>query len=796
MIKTAPLFALALCLSGTAAAEPLVGRAETNLRYGDERSIFMTEFWAPILQGDESVLYGDLRLMGDDQENREGNLGLGYRHRLTLPLLSDGVAGVHGWVDKRRTERGSNFYQTTLGAEWLGDILDLRVNGYIGLSGERRTVTADTIGDPYFSGSSLFLDVKPGGEVVEETLDGFDGEIGVRIPVFETAIDSIRLYGGAYHFSGDNSGNVSGWRTRFTTDINSDVQIGARFQKDDERGSQGFLEATIRFPFGNKRSVRKDGVLARLDESPERDIDIVTGAKETPSGTPARSVELINANASSAQKIIHVDNSAAGGGDGSNERPFDRLQDAEAAAAANDIIYVHRGDGTASKQSDGITLANNGMMLAGSGAALRFDPTRFEAAGLALPSSLVLIPAGAAPVITNSNPDGDAVTITADNVAVQGIVADSASRYGIAVRAEGAGASAMNTRISDIAATGNKTGLYIHGADGGALSVAVDRTMTSGNLLHGVSVYDDTAGAYDVDLGGGTLGSAGRNILAGNGLEDITVDYDGHALSAAGNWWGQAGGPAAGQVYFGAPIDDALVGHWLLDETSGTTVSSRIGNHDGGFVNSPAPASGINNGALTFDRADGDYVSIADFDETDNGDKLTVSYWVNPATLIEGDTHVAKWEEAQTVFTSSWGIRSIASPDEFLFFMANPNYDQGDNYFLTSNMDLQAGTWTNITFVYDGAGLANADRLKVYKNGAQVAGSFGGVIPTNLGNSNEAITFGRRLIDHPVYGRYLDGSMDDVRIYNSALSQDSVGEIVRSRADSSLVTGQSLSSPP
>lgn len=49
---------------------PLEGRAEVNWRLGQERSILMTEFWVPLVQGHDHVLFGDLRLMGDDQDNR------------------------------------------------------------------------------------------------------------------------------------------------------------------------------------------------------------------------------------------------------------------------------------------------------------------------------------------------------------------------------------------------------------------------------------------------------------------------------------------------------------------------------------------------------------------------------------------------------------------------------------------------------------------------------------------------------------------------------------------------------
>ncbi|HEU4839210.1 MAG TPA: LamG-like jellyroll fold domain-containing protein [Micavibrio sp.] len=796
------LFTSLVCIAGPVYAEPLKGRAETNWRYGHERSILMTEFWAPITQGDDDVLYTDLRLMGDDQDNREGNLGLGYRHVLDLPILGEGIGGVNGWFDRRISERGSHFHQGTFGAEWLGDVIDLRFNTYFGLSDPKKSGSragTETVSSPFFSGNGIFIDLTPGGQmVVEEVMDGFDGEVGFTIPVLQDHIESIRFYTGGYYFSGDHSEEISGWRTRLTLDITSDVQVGARFQKDDERGSQGFLEATIRFPFGNKKSVREDGLRGRLDESPERDIDIVTGTATTgSSGGPARRIAVVNGETNSDQRILHVDNGAAGGGNGSWEAPFNSLQDAEAAAIDNDMIYVHRGNGTTLNQDTGIALARSGLTLHGSGAPLYVDSTNYRVTGTAVPNSLLVAAGGSAPVITNSTPDGDGITITADKVSVRGVTVDSADRYGIAVVADGGGASATDVKISNITATGNRTGIYVHGANGGAVGASIEQAITTGNTLHGISVYDDTNGTFDVDLGGGTLQSAGSNVITGNGLEDLTIDYDGRQLSAAGNWWGQAGGPQADQVYFGSPLDNMLVGHWLLDETSGTTIASRIGAHTGTFVFSPTlDPAGLNNGAVSFDRADSDYITIPDFDEADTGNKLTVSYWVNPDTVQAKDGHIMKWEEDTVTKASSWAVRATPAGDELYFFVAEAPVDAGNNYFETSNLDLSAGTWTNITFVYDGAGAGNADRLKVYKDGVQVAGSFGGTIPATLHDTNESIAIGRTITNNPAFSDYLDGKFDDVRIYNSALTAAEVGQITRSRADSTIDSAGSLSSAP
>ena len=275
---------IAILCSQTLAAHaktPLQPRAEINWRAGNERSILMHELWFPLAQNNNSVMYLDLRLMGDDSDNHEGNAGIGYRRIMhDTALLGSGVIGAHAWLDQRITENGSHFKQTTLGLEWLGKHIDILANGYIPLSdAQYHTIANNNPSSTGFSGTGIVVSTDE--IILEEPQSGFDIEIGTELgnifPLIKETTDSARLYSGAYYFNGDNTDKVSGWRTRINTDITENLQIGARYQRDAVRGSQMFLEATLRLPYGHKQSYRQQGLYARLDDSPERDIDIVSG---------------------------------------------------------------------------------------------------------------------------------------------------------------------------------------------------------------------------------------------------------------------------------------------------------------------------------------------------------------------------------------------------------------------------------------------------------------------------------------------------------------------------------------
>ena len=73
--------------------------------------------------------------------------------------------------------------------------------------------------------------------------------------------------------------------------------------------------------------------------------------------------------------------------------------------------------------------------------------------------------------------------------------------------------------------------------------------------------------------------------------------------------------------------------------------------------------------------------------------------------------------------------------------------------------------------VFDGTQTTNATRLSVYFSGMPIALTFFGTIPATLTNSVGPLRFGTG------FNRYWLGAMDDVRLYNRALSAQEVSEV-------------------
>ena len=200
------------------------------------------------------------------------------------------------------------------------------------------------------------------------------------------------------------------------------------------------------------------------------------------------------------------------------------------------------------------------------------------------------------------------------------------------------------------------------------------------------------------------------------------------------------------------PADAGLVGWWRLDEGSGTTAydSSGSGN-DARFEGAPVWVdSGKLGGALKFNGSS-DYLAAPDSESLDiGGDQLSIAAWVN------GED----WPAANHV------LRKISNADTSSIYMLRVQPDTVRVYLNTSAGEviidgttaLAPNEWAHIAVTYDGAD------ARIYVNG-QVDGSMS--VTGELTQSDNEVRIGR---GEPA--GYFMGMLDDVRLYNHALTED------------------------
>jgi len=223
------------------------------------------------------------------------------------------------------------------------------------------------------------------------------------------------------------------------------------------------------------------------------------------------------------------------------------------------------------------------------------------------------------------------------------------------------------------------------------------------------------------------------------------------------------------------------VGHWPFSEGSGLTTADVApaghGNH-GTLVDGPQwtagpPGQGY---AISFDGID-DYVVCAERSGSEPG--------LYPAELMPSTFTVSCWAKLDnfTYYSALVGNGIDTGTDECGFFLYNsggesvPNFGlairtESGMYYVETPGIYETDTWYHLAATYDGT------TAKVYVDGGLAGGptDVGGPIrwvSAVSGNYPERFAIGVWL--DPGYELWVDGTIDDVQFYNTALSQGQVG---------------------
>jgi len=197
-----------------------------------------------------------------------------------------------------------------------------------------------------------------------------------------------------------------------------------------------------------------------------------------------------------------------------------------------------------------------------------------------------------------------------------------------------------------------------------------------------------------------------------------------------------------------------LVLYLPFDEGEGNKVADLSSFKNDGIVQGCKWVEGVKDSALEFDGIS--YVEIPDNKSLDITDAITVIGWVK-LTGAGGESPVVTkgpWGDQPYELTNHIGQKKA-------MFMAGQQICWSDSL-------IEFGTWYNLAGTFDGKA------IRVYINGG-IAGElqWGGPIPVN----DLPLRIGMRVSPQEAYA--LIGTVDEVAIYNRALSETEIQKVVK-----------------
>ena len=197
--------------------------------------------------------------------------------------------------------------------------------------------------------------------------------------------------------------------------------------------------------------------------------------------------------------------------------------------------------------------------------------------------------------------------------------------------------------------------------------------------------------------------------------------------------------------------NSGLVAAYNFEEASGTTAFDASGQNNHGAITRATYTSGKYGKALNFDGVN-DWVTVNDVAALDLTKGMTVEAWVYP-TAISGNRTVLVKENARTLVYYLYANTSDDSPNRPL----GGGVFAGTYRYIYGGSQLTTNQWTHLAVTYDGA------TQRLYVGGAQVA--------SRAQTGSMTVSSGAlRIGGNSLWGEFFKGWIDEVRVYNRALS--------------------------
>jgi hypothetical protein len=208
------------------------------------------------------------------------------------------------------------------------------------------------------------------------------------------------------------------------------------------------------------------------------------------------------------------------------------------------------------------------------------------------------------------------------------------------------------------------------------------------------------------------------------------------------------------------------ISHWKLDEGIGTIAYDSDGSNDG-TIYGATWTSGQIEGALSFDGSN-DYVNVGDLDVIVGSNPFTIAGWVNPNLISGSNREILNKASGTNTYQDQILVRLTSGGK--LEGMFSDGSVSGNT--ITGASTILLSTWSFLVFSWDGT--TNPAGMKLYVNGTLDA------TRQSTCSSIQNLNYPAFIGAHSNAGsplNYFNGKIDDVRIYDRALSAQEIFEL-------------------
>ena len=216
--------------------------------------------------------------------------------------------------------------------------------------------------------------------------------------------------------------------------------------------------------------------------------------------------------------------------------------------------------------------------------------------------------------------------------------------------------------------------------------------------------------------------------------------------------------------------DTGLVGYWNFDGQNTTSTGTRdMSDEDNwGSINGAIPKVGIVGQGMYFDGSN-DYAEVGYDSSLDITSSFTYEVWFNTPISLTAQND---WSAIMGQSKITGGVVEthyiIAGNGEFLRCGFRTEAE-GESSVDTTGFTPTIGKWHHIVYVFDDS----ADKLQVYVDG--VFNNETTSVTAVPGSPTHGVDIGRLRAGNNGTGLiYFNGTIDEVRIYNRALSADEI----------------------